>query len=129
MIFISSWKRTHSHVDPPKKLYETQCNFSSKITKLLCSNPFFQQILRHYKESRKVILREPFSGREIRLPPIRRLAALSVLGSNRTPTRYVLSIDPDLSSKDNAFVLMISCSDSLNVAFFKSGNKQWVYIE
>ena len=86
-------------------------------------------ILRHYKDSRKVILREPFSGREIRLPPIRRLAALSVLGSNRTPTRYVLSIDPDLSSKDNAFVLMISWSDSLNVAFFKSGNKQWVYIE
>ena len=41
----------------------------------------------------------------------------------------MLSIDPDLSSKDNAFVLMISCSDSLNVAFFRSGNKQWVYIE
>ena len=28
-------------MDPPKKLYGTQCNFSSKITKLLCSNPFF----------------------------------------------------------------------------------------
>ena len=41
IIFISSWRRTHSHVDPPKKIYGTRCNFSSKIAKLLCSNPFF----------------------------------------------------------------------------------------
>ena len=32
-------------MDPPKKLCGTQCNFSSKIAKLLCSNPFFQQRL------------------------------------------------------------------------------------
>ena len=28
-------------MDPPKNLCGTQCNFSSKIAKLLCSNPFF----------------------------------------------------------------------------------------
>ena len=41
MVFISSWRRTHSHVDSLKRVCKTHFNFSSKIANLLCSNPFF----------------------------------------------------------------------------------------
>ena len=80
----------------------------------------------------KVVLRDLFSGREIHFPPIRK--TLSSVNNRSTPPRrrrYALSVDPDLkSSKDNdEFVLMISWSDSLNIAFFKPENKDWVYIE
>ena len=96
-----------------------------------------------HEDSYKVILRKPLSGREIHLPPIRKTIYLEHLGGKtsllmyvRSPKRFVFSVDPDLS-RDDDFVLMMTWTsrtdekDSLfnSIAFFKSGNEDWVYIE
>ena len=75
-------------------------------------------------DSYQVILRKPFSRREIRLPPIKEGENYRHLGVRIS--RCVLSVDPD--SSKNEFVLMMKIS-SFNIAFFKSGNKGWAYIE
>ena len=96
-----------------------------------------------HEDSYKVILCKPLSGREIHLPPIRKTIYLEHLGGKtsllmyiRSPKRFVFSVDPDLS-RDDDFVLMMTWTsrtdekDSLfnSIAFFKSGNEDWVYIE
>lgn len=46
--------------------------------------------------------------------------------------RCVSTNDPDLSSKDGEFMLMMTLSTlevKETIAFFRSGNRDWVYIE
>ena len=88
--------------------------------------------------SYKLILREPFSGREIHLPPIfetiypdHRDNSMQRFIFLCESKRYALSIDPD-SSKDE-FVLMSTLHgmyrQNETIAFFKSGNKEWIHVD
>ena len=91
-------------------------------------------ILFHHN-SGEVILREPFSGREIRLPPFREPLGLgehicTVLDRQLAGRRYAFSIDPypDLDNQFGfGFAILMTSGDG--IGFFKPGNEEWTYIE
>ncbi|KAL6311548.1 hypothetical protein AAG906_005138 [Vitis piasezkii] len=85
-------------------------------------------------DSYKVTLHNPFSGKLIHRPPLEKSTFLEDSGSvyraifPYKPRRGVLSIDPDVNGDE--FVLMMTCGSLVvRLAFIKSGEEDWTYIE